>query len=434
MSDIVLSSDQQKIFKHYLDKQNIFITGFAGTGKSKILEIIIEDARKKNLNIAVCAMTGCASVLLGKGAKTLHSWAGIGLGKKPANQIVTKLLTKSHHKKHIDNWRNTDILIIDEVSMMSQHLFELLDTVGKRIRKNIFQPFGGLQLIFSGDFCQLPPIREESIPKSGNFCFESKLWKTIFRNTVLLNEVFRQKEPVLQNILLEMRQGKLSKKSIRILKKRKKACKKKKLKPTILLPKKDFVNKINKYEMKQLKKKTERVYHFKFIEPENLTISFQQLQIEKQMMINTSRFSPEIKLRLGAQVMCVANIDVENGICNGSRCIITNFKDGLPEVRFLNGTKMIIDRYPMQSENIRGLFINQIPLIPAWAITIHKSQGSSLDLVELDLGPGIFEYGQTYVAISRVRTIKGLYLYNFDPYRVFTHPKAIEFYKKLIDC
>ena len=171
------SVEQINAFTAYTQGSNIFITGPGGTGKTALIKYIHKDAIRKGFNIQVCALTGCAAVLLECKAKTLHSWAGIGLGTSSLDQLITKIMKNRYAK---DNWKNTDILVVDEVSMMSQKLFELLDAIGKTVRKNS-RPFGGIQLIFSGDFYQLPPVGNKNEPDTMKFCFESEFWNETFK-------------------------------------------------------------------------------------------------------------------------------------------------------------------------------------------------------------------------------------------------------------
>jgi len=145
----------QEIFESYLNEENIFITGPGGTGKTYVIKQIYEHAINNNKKISVTALTGVASVLLDCNATTIHSWSGIGISNKTETQIINKI-NRSKFYKH--NWENTDILIIDEISMMSSRLFDLLNKIGQVIRCNK-KPFGGIQLIFSGDFFQLPPVK-----------------------------------------------------------------------------------------------------------------------------------------------------------------------------------------------------------------------------------------------------------------------------------
>ena len=158
------SEEQQYAFDLYLSGKNVFLTGPGGTGKSKWIQSVYAHCKKR---IHVCAMTGCAALLLDCNAKTVHSWAGIGLGNP--DKALTNKFTR-------ERWRNTDVLIIDEISMMSDELFDMLNTLGKTIRKST-KPFGGIQLLFCGDFYQLPPV-------DAKFCFEHKEWSSEFPETV----------------------------------------------------------------------------------------------------------------------------------------------------------------------------------------------------------------------------------------------------------
>jgi ATP-dependent DNA helicase PIF1 len=208
---MLFSKEQQIAYNKYIQGKNIFITGPGGTGKTALIRHIYQDARKKGKEIQVCALTGCAAVLLECKARTVHSWASIGLGNGPIEQTVNKIMKNRYAKA---NWKTVDILVIDEVSMMSQKLFELLDAIGKATRKNK-RPFGGIQLIFSGDFFQLPPVGNKDEPETTKFCFESEQWFDTFtiKNHVSLQQIFRQNDPVYQRILNQVREGRLKRSS-----------------------------------------------------------------------------------------------------------------------------------------------------------------------------------------------------------------------------
>lgn len=436
------SIEQQTAFSYYKQGKNIFITGPGGTGKSALIRYIEKDAVKSGKDIQVCALTGCAAVLLECKAKTIHSWAGIGIANGTIDQIIEKVKRKTVSKAL---WKSTDILVIDEISMMSQKLFEVLDTIGKKIRKNN-KPFGGIQLIFSGDFFQLPPVGNKEEIETCKFCFESPLWFSTFppENTIVLKTIFRQTDTNYQNILNQIREGKLRKSANELLLKQvnKTLPNDCLIQPTKLFPTRNKVDCINQTQMNDLKGEE---FHFQIKHHLDLEMnaqdrltrsSFNKEQIETELLFlqGNLKCEPTIKLKIGCQVMCIANIELTNGdtLCNGAQGIVIGINNqNLPIVKFRNGYQMAMTYHLWTSEMIPGIGVSQIPLMLAWALTIHKAQGITLDLAEIDVGSGIFECGQTYVALSRVKSLEGLYLTSFDVKKVKVHRKVQEFYDNL---
>ena len=176
-----LTVTQKNVIDKFINGNNIFITGPGGCGKSYLIGEIITIAEQMKRKIDVTALTGCAAVLLGHNAKTLNSWSGIGIANKDVEKIIEDVITNKRKRK---KWSQCDVLIIDEVSMLSKRIFEILDAIGKQIRRSD-KPFGGIQVIFSGDFYQLPPVGDE-FDGSNQFCFESEKWKETFNDNITL--------------------------------------------------------------------------------------------------------------------------------------------------------------------------------------------------------------------------------------------------------
>ena len=439
-----LSREQQLAFDKYVQGHNIFITGPGGAGKSELIRLINKHAYSQFKDIYVTALTGCASILLNCKAKTLHSWAGIGLGNATVEQLIFKI-KKNKFLKAI--WKGTDILVVDEVSMLSLKLFNMLNDIGKAVRGNQ-KPFGGIQLIFSGDFYQLPPVGDKDDPDTQRFCFESDDWNSIFHrdNQIELKKIFRQTDEIYSTILNQIREGKIKRRSNDLLLEYvgREISPDLVAEPTKLYPTKNKVEQINFSKMSALHGE-EREYKMKYIKDLEMTkgekevrreFTEKDIQLELDFLAGNLRCDKEMKLKIGANVMCIINIKSEQGdilICNGSQGVVKEFCDitGCPRIKYNNGIEMILGRHIWESDKIPGIGISQIPLILSWALTIHKSQGATLDAAEIDVGSGIFECGQTYVALSRVKSLNGLYLTSFDAKRIRINKKVKEFYESL---
>jgi ATP-dependent DNA helicase PIF1 len=438
-----LSKEQQLAFNKYVQGENIFITGSGGTGKSALIRCIHKHAYSRFRDIQVTALTGCAAVLLNCKAKTLHSWAHIGLGNGSIEQLVTKI-KKNKFAKQL--WKNTEILVVDEVSMLSLKLFNVLNEIGKVIRGNQ-KPFGGIQVIFSGDFFQLPPVGDKEEPDTQRFCFESDDWNAVFHrdNQIQLKKIFRQTDEIYAAILNQIREGKIKRKSNDLLLQYVGRPLDPNLvaEPTKLYPTRNKVENINLTKMLALEG-DEKVFCLKYLKDIEMTkadrtiraeFSDKDIQIELDFLSNNLICDKEMTIKVGAQVMCIINIQSDSGmeVCNGSQGIVTGFCEitGNPKVKFNNGIERIMVRHIWASDKIPGIGVSQVPLILAWALTIHKSQGATMDAAEIDVGCGIFECGQTYVALSRVKTLNGLYLTSFDATRIRINKKVKEYYDSL---
>lgn len=446
-----LSLEQEQAMCAFKAGHNIFLTGPGGTGKTALIRQMVETCKLNGKKTQVCALTGCAAVLLNCQAKTVHSWAGIGLANGPADLVVKRVITNKYKKK---NWTSIDVLIIDEVSMMSQKIFDILNSTGKQARNKTSQPFGGLQVIFSGDFYQLPPVNamrddEELDLTASAFCFESPEWANTFPTIIQLQKIFRQTDPVYTNILNQIRTGKLFKSALEVLTPHIGKPLPETFIPTILLPRRKDAERVNTSELSKLTGE-EKVYKMARVDESLLdtktkastaaaaapkaNISIEQREMEYNYLENNIMADRVLVLKKGTQVMCIANIDMESPepIVNGSQGIVLDFIGGLPLVKFNNGARRTVGCHVWNSESYNTLGIKQIPLIYAWAITIHKAQGVSLDMAQIDAGSNIFECGQTYVALSRVKSLEGLYLSAFNPQKIKVNKKVQEFYKSLI--
>ena len=450
-----LSNEQQIAFNKYIQGENIFITGPGGSGKSELIRKIYQDAIRKRKNIHVCALTGCAAVLLNCKAKTLHSWAGIGLGKGETQTYVKKLRQNTYFSSL---WKTTDILVIDEVSMLSFALFNMLNNIGKQLRQSA-KPFGGIQVIFSGDFYQLPPVGNKENRDSMRFCFESEEWNTVFprQNQIPLIKIFRQSDPIYASILNQIREGKIKRKSIDILEKYvgRQLDEGLIIQPTKIYPTKYLVESVNNQNMSRLTTE-EKVFNTRYtyekgggggdsngretkgeeLEEEKKRYTGMDIEKEVEYLSNNLMCDNVLKLKVGAQVMCIVNMKDNDDLilCNGSQGIVTSFcpLTKMPVVKYNNGLEITMNPHTWQSEKIPGIGVSQIPLILAWALTIHKSQGSTLDAAEINVGNDIFECGQTYVALSRVKSLDGLYLKSFNYNKIKINKKVKDFYEDLM--
>jgi len=425
-----LTSEQKQAFDAVIEGKSIFITGPGGTGKSYLLKLIYDLVPQlTHKKVAVTALTGCAALLLGPHARTLHSWTGIGLGKEPSRYLAGMV---RRSKKAIERWTKTDILVIDEVSMLTPELLEKLNTISQLIRRNS-KPFGGLQIIFVGDFYQLPPVFKES---DCSFAFESPTWSSLIQDTIHLTKIHRQADPVFQEILMEAREGALSQESLAILESRKGLkWKKLKIRPTLLFTRRNEVDQVNDINMKML-------LADESVDREEYTVSpaissAKKADVKKaiEKMDKDGQYTTTLMLATGAQVMLLINKNFDVGHVNGSRGVVTGFTESgprLPIVQFKNGDPVPIDYHTWTSNENEGITRKQIPLRLAYAITIHKAQGSTLDSALIDIGRSTFEAGQAYVALSRVKSLEGLYIWDIDPLAFRTHPRVSAFYKHLV--
>ena len=501
------SPSQQRAFDVVMTGASTLITGSAGTGKSYLLKHIYSALTASGKKVAITALTGCAAYLLSEdlGIKvhTIHSWVGFGYGEDDAAKYAREINQKHPLRQR---WRHTNTLIIDEISMMSATTFDKIEAIARGVRgkENVGKAFGGLQVICVGDFLQLPPVVKGSATASAIFAFESVQWSNIMKETVMLETIYRQSDPVFQKILEEARHGNLSDESIAALQERTTApWKKRAIKPTLIFTKRAVVDNINKQNIDALKD-AKYTYNVRTrIAPINTMKGIQILKDDEPIvkdsvakLDNDANYAPSLTLCKGAQVMLIKNMDIKRGLVNGSRGVITGFEpmeihhttvvekvepkgengentspciiDDVSKPtpagfirtvrsRILNETTgefvtkaethtsvyfplvlfvgqespISIEFNQWQSTIEASVSREQIPLTLAWAVTTHKIQGATLDCALIDIGDDVFEYGQAYVALSRVKSLDSLYVHNLKPACVRAHPIVKNYYKTL---
>jgi ATP-dependent DNA helicase PIF1 len=350
--------------------KNVLVTGAAGTGKSHCINIFQEWTRTiGTLNVAITSTTGVSALLI-KGV-TLHSWAGIGLGEESAMVLAKKIQT---NKKSRKKWESVDILIIDEISMMPPDLFDKLNQIAQIIRCNR-RPFGGIQLILTGDFCQLGPVKCEK------FCFEAECWSVCISKVYHFTEIIRQKDKSFQETLNNIRMGICTQKDRDLLETRlHQKPLDTRIKPTKLHSHKAKVEQINKTALQALKSKgaPSQLYVAKLVIENQNIVSLTDSQKERytRLIQGSNQSSDILEVALGSQVMLICNLDLEKGLANGSRGIIIELSDQGPTVYFKSGLEEIIQpwTWTIDLTEYEGVLLmkKQIPLILADSVTIHK--------------------------------------------------------------
>lgn len=468
LNSIELSDEQFKFLELIqTTNKNIFLSGSAGTGKTFLIKQCIKILKYKfsEDQIAVCATTGVAAIDIG--GMTLHNFAGIGIGGNNFTKMSNFV---------IERWYDTKVLIVDEVSMLQVDYFNQINNVAINCKKNK-NLFGGIRLIFVGDFLQLPPISKYEDNKQ--LLFESQLWKNLNFESLVLKKSFRQQEDEeFFNTLQNIRIGKLENKDLQLLQ----SCINRNIPPNIQITKLfaynatvDFENIkfLNKIKTHELVKKSAifivtttkykhilqemliintkiKDYYVKellfknqdqnyedyckiYFKNRNIIINIAEITIK-----NTKFYIPyHLQFKQDAQVMLCVNLDVKKGLVNGSQGTIIGFtKDNqYPIVKF-NNTTINIHPHPWLAGSYKvnnekySIYYIQYPLKLCWSTTIHKSQGLTMENISIDFS-GNLQDSQAYVALSRVKKSSGLYLKNFKPQCIHVNPKIVEFYNNL---
>ena len=401
---------------------NVFLTGEPGSGKTHTINTFVKWLRECEIEPSITASTGIAATHIG--GMTIHSWSGIGI-RSTLNDYDLDQITQN--ERVVKRIRGTHTLIIDEISMLSATTFKMVDAVCRAVRNNE-DPFGGLQVVLVGDFFQLPPIqRYEARPDQGEmfvdeddadtsvFACGSRAWRTLNPIICYLSEQHRQEDGAFLELLSAIRSGEVSREHKALLETRRVEAKSGDV--THLYSHNADVDRINDIELGKIKGE---VHNFLMMSTGSAGLT---------ATLKRGCLSPEtLNLKVGARVMCTKN-DLAGKYVNGTIGTVTGFvKDsGFPIVETKDKRTLVID--PVEwavSDGGKVLAkIVQVPLRLAWAITVHKSQGMSLDAAHMDLSSA-FEYGQGYVAISRVRTLAGLSLGGINARALEVHPEISE--------
>jgi ATP-dependent DNA helicase PIF1 len=491
IDEFCLSDEQQRVLDMAMSGTSLFFTGAAGTGKSFLLKkIIVQLTTQHGLeNVGVTASTGLAAFNIG--GQTLHRWAGIGLGLGSV-EVLAKNISNGRSKgskEAFKRWQTAKVLVIDEISMIHGDLLDKLESLARKLRSSKL-PFGGIQVVLTGDFFQLPPVPDKNNrgkdgkPKKPTLCFGAKSWPTVIRRQVLLTRIFRQQgDNKLINMLSAMRLGKLTAEIIREFQALSRQVNYHDgIMPTRLFPTKRQVAFANAEEMNKL---PGRLFRFQASETGSVDSEQRSKLLENVMAVQL------LELKIGAQVLMIKNIDdyIFNGspgrlislvtstnewlqiqphvelynlvLNNGGivptadaqreldaldpevqKCLLSGAKSdpsflrpvvsfvvpGGTLVRVVDIAEFSVETPPPDAKVLAAR--HQFPLILSWAMSIHKAQGQTLDRVVVDLGEA-FEVGQAYVAVSRATCADRLQVLRFKESVVKVDPTVIEFYNRL---
>jgi ATP-dependent exoDNAse (exonuclease V) alpha subunit len=395
---------------------NVFLTGPAGSGKTHLLNKYINFLKDNYVDVGITASTGIAATHMG--GTTIHSWTGMGIKDSVNKGDLEELKSRKYLRDRFDR---TQVLVIDEVSMLHHFRLDLIDEIC-RYMKNIDKPFGGMQVILCGDFFQLPPIARFGEP-AALFAYESEIWKIANFKICYLEEQHRQTDQNFLKVLNEIRKNNLSDDGMKYLKDRQNKKTFQGIEPTRLHTHNIDVDLINQKELERLNGQ-QREYQMETKGRQPLVESLKK-----------SCLAPEnLKLKVGAKVMFVKN-NFEEGFVNGTLGKVVDFdhdpssgRAGGPVVQIKNGRNIHVKpvSWMIEEDGKPKATIGQYPLRLAWAITVHKSQGMSLDAIEVDLSKS-FEKGMGYVALSRVRSLDGLTLLGLNDMAVQVRSEVLDF-------
>lgn len=401
---------QLQALRLMMDGTSIFLTGAPGAGKTYVLNEFIRLAKNRGKNVAVTASTGIAATHIG--GTTIHSWSGLGIQEYVSEHDLARLSTKD---KLVKRYNATDVLVIDEISMLHGRRLDAVNQVAKKLRKSE-SPFGGMQVILVGDLFQLPPVERERMHP--DFAHLSDAWADLDPVICYLTEQYRQAAgDSLLDLLAAMRRGDVNEFHEMALRGRLGA------KPsgdgttvTRLYAHNVDVDRINDQQLQRIS-----------AEPKVFEMQATGAAVKREQLIKSVLAPEKLLLKRGAEVMFVAN-NFGKGFVNGTRATVIDFDGSTPIVVIAGGKEVRVEphSWSLEEDGRVRAEVTQLPLRLAWAITIHKSQGMSLDAAEVDLSRS-FTPGMGYVALSRVRTMDGLYLRGINQVALQLHPLIFEY-------
>lgn len=409
-------------------EEPVILTGLGGCGKSHMLRKLYLRLTELGFTVGVTGSTGIAAVNVG--GRTLHSWAGIGLGDKSVDYHYKEILSRPKTRKR---WLTTSALFLEEGSMTGCTLFDKIEQLGRMIRRNS-KPFGGITLLICADFLQLPPVKD-------GYIFRAESFASFAFRSIRLEYPWRFNGDMSWHRLLERaRYGKLNEEDNLFLKSRQEAYYREiknhrfvngELRPTNIYPRKMDVSQMNLAELDKLDHDTYVYQATDRIRPKGKGPAG---NLETYQRLMKDSVPDEIMLKKDAQVILKYNLDTDHELCNGTRGVVLECLNDCVLVRFTNKQEVVV--YPQvwtleDEDNI--MTREQIPLILGWAYTTHMSQSTTLDYAIVDLGTSIFCPGLSYVALSRVKDPKGLFIINFMPEKVYCDEEARDFDLELRD-
>ncbi|MEI6587858.1 MAG: PIF1 family ATP-dependent DNA helicase [Candidatus Moraniibacteriota bacterium] len=392
-------------------RSSVYLTGPAGSGKTYLLNLFVAYLKEKKIKVAVTASTGLAATHLS--GRTIHSWSGIGIGKKLDATAWKKIKSNRQLRKRV---LEVEVLIIDEISMLHDYQLDMIDEICRHFRKSAIS-FGGIQVVMCGDFFQLPPVGEEN--GSANFVMQAAVWQKMSLKICYLDKVYRQSDEKLTEILNRIRGKEIDDDLFSYLDGMIEEERKFSLRPARLYAHNIAVDSINLQELRKIKDGPMLYYMHQRGSNDRLLESLK----------GACQASEKLVLKKGAVVMFIKN-NPDLGYANGTIGEVIGFEEEnkFPIIRISDGQEIIAspESWTIDDEDGKALaLVTQVPLKLAWAITIHKSQGMTLDAVEMDLSK-CFAYGMGYVALSRAKSLKSIKLLGLSYRALEVDPKIFE--------